>query len=207
MWLDLTISWKSHYHKIRYIMIRIRSVINLLLSVVILTCVLLPQSEAAAVPADKVKAGYIYQFLQFVSWPESSSSGETSINICVLGNDPIANELEPLNMTRVGQQNLKIRTAENIQDTLDCNILYISEASNWSLKDLLTHIDNKPVLTVSSLPDFAGNGGIIGFVIKNDKIRLEINRTPAHRSNIQLNAKLLEVASVVIDVEPGGESR
>lgn len=171
-----------------------RSIVILLLS----SGILFPTSVLrAAIPADKIKAAYIYQFTQFVTWPQVSASANEPFTICVLGDEPIGNELEPLNWRQTSGRLTRISSPKTMRDTDSCNILYIAKTEQHQLPEILRYFHNKPVLTISSIPGFAASGGIIGFVIIDNKVRLKINRSAAQRANITLSAKLLEVANVI----------
>jgi len=55
-----------------------------------LGCLLLSQSlyaEDASVEY-KIKAGYLFNFTKFVTWADDDSE---TFNLCILGNDPLAN--------------------------------------------------------------------------------------------------------------------
>ncbi len=158
----------------------------------------------APAPADKIKAAYIYQFTQFVTWPDPSVSVDTPFTICMLGKGPIGNELEPLNRRRLGRGLIRVSYPQTLRDTAACNILYIAETEQRQLQSTLNYLRNNPVLTVSSIPNFAARGGIIGFVTVDRRVRLEINRAAARHANIQLSAKLLEVAIRVVDTTSEG---
>jgi len=157
----------------------------------------------APVSADKIKVAYIYQFTQFVTWPDTASSIDQEFSVCVFGNDPIAKELEPLTRRQVNGQSITVRYPEKIQETDSCNILYIAETKKHLLRKLFKYLHDKPVLTVSSIPDFAMNGGIIDFVIRNNKVRLETNVAVARHANLSISAKLLEVCLQVYGLEKG----
>lgn len=157
---------------------------------------------APPVSADKIKAAYIYQLTQFVTWPNSSSANN-KVTICVLGQESITQELDPLNQSQQDEGFIRVRHLKTLRDASDCQILYIAKNKNHQLEAVFRYLQNgshdKPILTVSSIPNFAINGGIIGFVINNNKVRLEINPARARHANIKLNAKLLEVAIIVRD--------
>ena len=154
---------------------------------------------AAATVANesKIKAAYIYQLTHFVTWPEISGSTKTTFTICVLGKDSISKELAPLNQRKNGALTFKVSRPKTIQDSSNCNILYVAKTEKRRLKSILRNSSNKPILTVSSIPGFITKGGIIGFVILDNKVRLEINRATACHADIELSAKLLEVADIV----------
>lgn len=168
--------------------------------------ILLPLTNAvAAVSADKIKAAYLFQLTKFATWPNTSSSADKVFTICVLGNESINDELKPLNRRKAKGQRIKVSHLNTLKDASHCNILYIAKTAQPQLQRILEYSSDKQILTVSSVPGFAANGGSVGFVIVKNKVRLEINRAPARRAGIKLSAKLLEVASVVIDDASGGQ--
>ncbi len=54
-----------------------------------------------------------------------------------------------------------------------------------------------PILTVGEHEQFARNGGIINFVLKNDNVRLEIDLAAAKKAGVTISSRLLAVADVV----------
>jgi hypothetical protein len=55
----------------------------------------------------------------------------------------------------------------------------------------------KNILVVGEESAFVTQGGMIAFVKKDDKIRLQINLKPLQQSGLKISAKLLEVSEVV----------
>jgi len=41
-----------------------------------------------------IKAAYLYNFANFVDWPEETASQNEILNICVLGTDPFGKSLD-----------------------------------------------------------------------------------------------------------------
>ena len=156
-------------------------------------------------PVNKIKAAFIYQFTQFVRWPTSANSND-EFNICVYGKGPVEEALSDLGVRRELGVRIVINFPQKIQDINECKIVYIEKSGSKQSADILNYLKNKPILTVSSLSGFASSGGVIGFVTINGKVRMEINRTPAQHNNIEINAKLLEVASLVLNSDTEGES-
>ena len=146
---------------------------------------------APTATADKVKAAYIYQLTHFATWPNTPSLADEVFSICVLGSNGIYNKLAPLNSHQEKNRTLNVRRAKNLTDLKNCNILYIGKSERHRLPAIINQTRGKPILTVSSMPNFATGDGIIGFVTIDNKIRLEINRSAAQRAKIKFSAKLL----------------
>jgi hypothetical protein len=50
------------------------------------------------------------------------------------------------------------------------------------------------VLTVGESDGFTTNGGVIGFKLEGEKVRIEINTAAADRAKLHISAKLLSLA-------------
>ena len=148
----------------------------------------------------KVKAVYLYNFTKFVSWPEATLPGDTpALNICVLGKNPFGSLLEPITHIKAQDRNITIEHIEDIHalEKKNCPILFISASEQDAVAELLQKTGQMHILTVSDIDGFARHGGIIGFVVKENKVRLEINLSAARQAGLTISAKLLEIATVI----------
>jgi hypothetical protein len=64
-------------------------------------------------------------------------------------------------------------------------------------------VQKSAVLTVSDLPGFTGNGGMIQFMLRENKVRFEVNLTAAEKAGLTLSSQLLKVATDVRKETPG----
>ena len=53
-------------------------------------------------------------------------------------------------------------------------------------------------LTVGDTKGFADCGGVINFVLENDRVQFEVNRKAAEQAGLKISSKLLSVAKLVI---------
>ena len=156
----------------------------------------------ASISAEKIKAAYINQFTHYISWPDSSGSKDDRLSICILGKGIVGEALKPLDKTPGAK--IAVSQLFKLNEVDGCHMLYITEPASGSMKQTLKYLSGKPVVTISSREHFVANGGMIGFVIINNKVRLEINLDVCRRSNINISAKLLEVALVINDTSGQG---
>lgn len=176
----------------------IRSTILLLLSLVLIC-------KATAYAEDrtseyKIKAAYLYNFTKFVSWPDTTLPGNTQpLNICVLGKNPFGSLLEPITHMKTQNKTITLEYIEDIRglEKKNCQILFISASEQGAALELLRKTAKMPILTVSDIADFAHHDGIIAFVVKEGKVRLEINLRAARKAGLTISAKLLEIATVI----------
>ena len=150
-----------------------------------------------------LKAAFLYNFTAFVTWPEGAlPSPEIPFVIGVLGHDPFGAALDEIVAgEKVGSHALTVRRLEHLDQAADCQILFVSASEARRVPDILKHTANRPVLTVSDLPDFARAGGVVGFSTENNQLRLHINAASARRAGLTVSSKLLRLARV-IDADP-----
>lgn len=146
----------------------------------------------------KVKAAYIFNFTKFIDWPgEERVAGGEPIRICIVGNDPIRTLLGELSNREAKGRPLKVMRIKDISALPPCHILFVSRSERPQLPLILERLQGMHVLTVSDMPQFAQQGGVISFVTENNRVKIEINQRAARQAGLKISAKLLEVAKVV----------
>jgi hypothetical protein len=150
-------------------------------------------------PAEyEVKAAYLLNFLKFVQWPASLAGASDSIPICVLGHDPFGAALDRIvSGQRIDGKNVVVRRLSKVADADGCRLLFIDSSQSGQLPMTMASLNDSPVLTVSDIPDFVSRGGIIQFVLRQERVRFEVNLLNAQRIGLILSSQLLNVASAV----------
>lgn len=181
---------------------RVRSAARWLLLLALLfgACVA-PRAAAQTTPSREyqIKAVFLFNFLQFVDWPPSAFSGETSpVIIGVLGDDPFGSALdEAVRGESLRNRPIIVRRSHRAEDLADSHLLFICKSEQRKLTDILSLIDTRPVLTVSELTGFARQGGVIGFYQDGKKLRFEINPSVAQKSGLKLSSEMLELGRII----------
>ena len=163
-------------------------------------CGLLPLGAQQPKPGEyQVKAAYLYNFAKFVDWPSGAVADKSSsFTICVLGEDPFGAALDAtIANQRLDGREIVAKRVSKSKDALGCQILFISSSENGQIKDILATLNNSGVLTVSDSPQFSQRGGMIGFVLDNNKVRFEVNLANAEKAGLTLSSELLKVAVTV----------
>lgn len=147
----------------------------------------------------QVKAAYLYNFSRFVEWPRRPAAESSKpFAICVLGKDPFGSILDAtVSGQGMGPQNLVARRLTKPEDAPACQILFVGDSEEGHLKEILTVLGKANVLTVSDIPKFSERGGMIGFVLKGDRVRFEVNVTNAQNAGLAVSSDLLKVALAV----------
>ncbi len=151
-------------------------------------------------PTDyQVKAAYLYNFGKFIQWPGiAGTDAEKPFDLCVLGQDPFGNTLDStVSGETINGKNIGVRRISKPEEASSCRIVFISSSEDSRLRIILAALDKTPVLTVSDLPDFSRRGGMIQFLLEQNKVRFEVNLPAAQRAGLMLSSQLLKVATVV----------
>jgi hypothetical protein len=161
---------------------------------------LLGGASAWAQPTEyQVKAVFLFNFSQFVDWPQPAFEDQRSpLVICVLGSDPFGHGLDEIVQGEtVNGRPLSVERPGRADDTDACHILFIGRSERDNLPQILTALQGRSVLTVGDFDGFARSGGVIRFVTVGNKIRLHVNLEAAKAANLTISSKLLRPAHIV----------
>lgn len=192
-------------------------------------------SSAMAIDTDKVrerkiKAAFLYNFINFVQWPEEVSvdDGEPFV-IGVVGETTMNREFLNLAKKKIKNKKIVVRQYENfcesakklknskskekwkqgVQLLKKCRVVFISNCESLSSEDralILKELEGSPILIVGESEDFLESGGIINF-LTDEKISFEINFNSAKQNGIQIRSKLLKLAKRVIQDEKARDAK
>jgi hypothetical protein len=154
----------------------------------------------------QVEATYLYNFSQFVVWPAGPATAANSFNICVLGQDPFGPALASIFADEtVAGKSVAAKRVPTPQEAVDCHVLFISSSESGRLKEILTALRGTSILTVSELPEFTRRGGMVQFLLVDDRVRFEVNLAAAQQAGLTMSSQLLKVATNVTRTSPVGD--
>ncbi|WP_028585229.1 YfiR family protein [Desulfogranum mediterraneum] len=170
----------------------------------LLLCLMLFQALPLAVcwagPSHEyqLKAGFLVNFIRFISWPQQAfPEGQPELILCVAGNDPFGSALDELSQRTIGERPLRVLTVPSLEQVPRCHLLYVGRSEQRALDLLAALTASQAVVTVSDIRDFARAGGGIEFVVQNDRLSFIINNTVLKQQGIQARAALLDLAAAV----------
>jgi hypothetical protein len=77
-------------------------------------------------------------------------------------------------------------------------VVFINQSHKSSLEQILIFLKGKNILTISNIPDFAQQGGMVEFNMGQDKrIHLQINRNSIGVAGLRVEDRLMNLAKVV----------
>jgi hypothetical protein len=164
---------------------------------VILAFTLSVTAGAAELGEYEIKSGMLYNFTNFIEWPAESLDNARTLSVCIAGEKPANQSLYRLQGKRYKDRMIVVRQVREPLNAIGCNLLFIHGSEISHLTAYLQMAQKRSILTVSDMENFAANGGIIGFIEQDRKVRFEINLDAARYAKIVINSQLLKLARIV----------
>jgi len=211
--------WHKQYYK--HEKMKIKLYIFAVLTLAFFAGAITAEVRADSAPSREyhVKAAFIYNFIKFVDWPkEKIADSNELITIGIIGKDPFGNAFEAVKGKKIKNKKLAIKQYPGLeqykakhkdeyknkyQDALKkCHILFICSSEKNHLKEIINFIKDSSVLTIGEMDGFLEGGGIIKFMMEEEKVRFEINTTAAKRAKLKIRSQLLRLAKRVVEEKP-----
>jgi len=179
----------------------------LLQTILILVCGTAHAQAAQPQPIDSavsrehlIKAAFIYNFIKFVDWPASvyNTDGGT-ITVAIYGEDPFGQALETIQGKSVAGRKVVVKFCRSPRELEGCEVLFIPRAEQEALPQIMSALKDGHCLTISDIDDFSQKGGMITFVIVENKVRFTINLVSAEKAKLKISSQLLKLAYQVYE--------
>ena len=103
----------------------------------------------------------------------------------------------------IGNRVLRIRHLGDTRDMQTCRILFIGKAQGKRIPLLVAGLHSAPILTVGETAGFLDAGGMICFLLEENKVRFEINVQAAESAGLKIGSRLLILAERVVGEDRG----
>lgn len=149
---------------------------------------------------SRLKLAMMYNFSNFIEWPAAVlPRPDSPFHVCIMGGDPFGPLLQALGRRSYQGHPIVIGHPATVEAARKCHILYVDNPAATALgRDVGRALGGASVLTVSSGPDALEAGVAIGFVLRNDKLRWNMNLNALRQGQLKASAKLIEIAVSVV---------
>ncbi len=149
---------------------------------------------------ERVKVAFVWNFILYTNW--SADIGD-KLNLCLLGDVSFIKFVDLIKNKPIKGRLLEIKHLKNIESTFDeCQVIFVADSlSQTDLGKLLKRINNKPILTISSMEGFASQGGMINLIQVKNKRKFEINLGSATSAGIKFSSKMLKLSHRIIQAK------
>ncbi len=151
---------------------------------------------AASEGEKQVRAMFVYNFANFVEWPKKAFSRANSpLQVCLLGDVPFADYLQPMSGTLIGDRELLVSITENEKNFKGrCHILFVGDDQKVIMKKLYRSKKYVYILSVSEQEGFIESGGIVNIIDQSQKISFDIDLDNAKSRGLFISSDLLSLA-------------
>jgi hypothetical protein len=138
----------------------------------------------------QIKTAYLFHFVELTEWPDAGD-----VSICLRGRSQISQFLPALEgRTNDGHLVHVKLLADDSKD--NCQIMFLS-SSEVLTPSLLEQIKAEHILLVGDGENFARNGGMLQFTLRDNKVKLLVNLSSVKAAGLKLSSKLLRLAEIV----------
>jgi hypothetical protein len=150
---------------------------------------------------DALEAAYIYNFIQFTSWP--NGRGDAPATVLVAGDDRVRAAMQKIaaEANRTGHPSLRIDPCISLSCLARPQVVFIGSDQEPHLQQWLDKARGQPVLTVSDIPGFADRGGMIELARHRNHLTFRINRQAIEAAGLYVSAQLLQLGDVIGEEE------
>jgi hypothetical protein len=165
-------------------------------------------ARAQSVTEYQVKALFLFNFAKFVDWSSTDpATAATPIALCIMGENPFGDFLkQTIKGKTINGRELVIKHLMSGQSARGCQMVFISASERRRIRPILESLEGTGILTVGETGGFARLGGVINFILEDNKVHFEINVDAAQRARLKISSKLLSLAKIVRDEKKGGKS-
>jgi hypothetical protein len=148
----------------------------------------------------EVKAAYLYNIVNFVTWPPDAVSPLADpLRVCVFGDDPFGALLNrAMQGGTAAMRPIVVDRLADVSAVTMCDLVFVAGGNTDRIDRVVKATGQRPVLTVGEAPDFLRRGGMIAFVVDGGRVRFDINLSAAAARGLMLSSRLLQVARTIV---------
>lgn len=143
-----------------------------------------------------VKATYLHKLTPFVEWPsEAFDAPNAPVKICVVGDDPFGDMLDRAVRDRpAGERPIAVKRLAQVDRNTRCHVMYVTGSEAQPVGEILEATRGRPVLTVTDAAASPEARGVVHFVLRDGRVRFEMDDRAAAENGVAISSKLLSLA-------------
>jgi hypothetical protein len=159
-------------------------------------CAVVGQAHAAATAEEvDLKAAYIYNFIQFIDWPEGDAAAGQDLTVCVSPFSPLKRPLAALEGKRTSKgRTVRLKLLE-MADMRPCRVIVLY---NTDVDPVVRLLQAMPpahgILTISDDLTFVNPEVVIALSQEEGRVVFGISSDAAARAGLNISSRLLRLA-------------
>lgn len=171
-----------------------RSAVLRIVATVALLVTLASTGRTQEVTGPALKAAFLFNFVKFTTWPADVLADGAPVQMCVMNAPALGNALsEAVQGRAVAGHPIQVSQPVESAALRRCHVLFVAGPRAAALRAVAT-VRDVPVLTVSDVPAFTTEGGIVQFHVQQGQLRFAVGLEAARTARLQISSKLLSLA-------------
>jgi hypothetical protein len=150
-----------------------------------------------ATPEYEVKAADVFNFTKFFEWPKSDFA--SGLTLCICGKDPFQGFLDEAIQGKLvhGLPVVIKRLVQKDKGWDECQVLFIGFSAPTRIEAVLAEVRGHSIVTIGESDSFTEQGGMIGLVVDQGRVRFDINLAAIVAGHLQVSSRLLALGRTV----------
>lgn len=135
---------------------------------------------------NQVKSAYLYEFAKMTRWPSSQLPDGSHLRICVYGGDE-----EFMDMLRatisgkaINDHSVEVRQLNSSGEFKSCHVVFVRSSAK-DIETTIADLGSASVLLVGEDQDFLSRGGMINFIVRDQRAMYEFNSATIARARLK----------------------
>ena len=147
----------------------------------------------------ELKAAMLANVIRLVEWPAAKAAEtQAPLIVCVI-NSPDMETAFGKTLSRApmaGARRMTLRKTASGTAIEQCDAAFFGGSDRKKIEPALRAARAQPLLTVGENDRFAEWGGIVGLLIRDDHLEVEVNLAMATRAGLTISSRLLRIAVI-----------
>lgn len=157
---------------------------------------------SVSVSEYKVKYAFLWGQSKYIQWPKSNTERPFVIAFYrSIPHEAIIGEIA--SKREIHSRQILVKLFDGKDKIERCDVLYFpADTSDVEMRDILTSLRGKTVLTIGEHAKFCGYGGVLSYTINEQgKLDFELNPAAAKRQGLQVDARITRLARTLTQKE------
>lgn len=146
----------------------------------------------------RAKAMLTLNFIRYIGWGEEARQGDFVIG--VIRDKDVASQLRSQSEgKKFGFQDVVIKEFKSVEELEDCQVVFVSSSLSFSRNAAaIMGKVGKDTLIITEQEGATGNGSMINFVVRDDKLKFELSEKNASYGGIQISSKIKTMSAAIL---------
>lgn len=159
----------------------------------------LPATGGMVAGEYEIKAAMLLNLAKFVEWPAwKMGEPRAAFVVGIWGPEGPAVEMEKvLRDKNVEGKPVAVRRLTSLARVEECHILFVArEQDRGFTAEEAAALARAAVLTAGETGRFTAEGGVIGLMVKDNRVQIEVNLRAAQNGNLVISSRVLRLAAI-----------